>query len=293
MICWARTAFVFLGAASLLAPMSARNALAQVADTLPRASTPARDSGNAADQPQREALLPPALGPMDVWVTSVPHGLTLHFAPEPEPDRARDPHWIQIWPAKGVKTADPNSGWGNSPSPFEAPDARSEAGALLVRDVKPGRYIVGVGPLRLEGMQDESLALRGLVSPVPARGLGGRTRATEGILAYSVEKKPDAPLRVVVLAFDSSAALRESATQVDVEGVEKLYPSADRYDVDPTDVQRQLAGIFSQPAIDKAVELLRRGGKLRMVRGDVKIVAEVEPGGKLRRQQWINPPKGK
>lgn len=101
-----RIAILFFGAASLLAPMSQEDSLAQCVGARPEASAPALHASKPAAEPRREALMPPALGAGDVWITRVPHGLTVSFASEPEPDQVHDPKWVRIWPLKGVKKRD-------------------------------------------------------------------------------------------------------------------------------------------------------------------------------------------
>ena len=149
---------------------------------------------------------------------------------------------------------------------------------FLLQDMKPGNYLLGISPIIAlhpnfkRGDIDNTLTVNSIVvfGGVPT-GYPPPKEASKGAAIYSITKKENTPLRVIVLAYSQDAGLEE---------LKPLYPVDDVFQFDEpgflADLKKKTAGLFSEARCNDIVSLLRRGGKIAVTFGDIKIVSEIK-----------------
>jgi TonB family protein len=149
---------------------------------------------------------------------------------------------------------------------------------FLLQDIKPGNYLLGIAPIIAlhpnfkRGDIDNTLTVNSIVvfGGVPS-GYPPPKEASKGAAIYFITKKENTPLRVIVLAYSQDAGLEE---------LKPLYPADDVFRFDEpgflADLKKKTASIFSETQSNDIVSLLRRGGKIVVTFGDIKIMSEIK-----------------
>ena len=200
--------------------------------------------------------------PGSILVLSVPGKLKVYFGENTDKKEPEKSGWV---PMK------------KSDSLIELKNLMGET-PLLLQDIKPGNYLLGIAPIIAlhpdfkRGDIDNTLTVNSVVvfGGVPT-GYPPPKEASKGAAIYSVTKKENTPLRVIVLAYSQDAGLEE---------LKPLYPADDVFQFDEqgflADLKKKTAGIFSETQANDIVSLLRRGGKIVVTFGDIKIMSEIK-----------------
>ena len=200
--------------------------------------------------------------PGSILVLSVPNKLKIYFGENTEKKEPEKTQWVPM--KKSHPLIDEKNLKGETP--------------LLIQDMKPGNYLLGIAPIIAlhpnfkRGNIDSTLTVNSIVvfGGVPT-GYPPPKEASKGAAIYSITKKENTPLRVIVLAYSQDAGLEE---------LKPLYPADDVFQFDEpgflADLKKQTATLFSESQSNDIVSLLRRGGKIVVTFGDIKIMSEIK-----------------
>jgi len=200
--------------------------------------------------------------PGSILVLSVPNKLKIYFGENTEKKEPEKTQWVPM--KKSHPLIDEKNLKGETP--------------LLIQDMKPGNYLLGIAPIIAlhpnfkRGNIDSTLTVNSIVvfGGVPT-GYPPPKEASKGAAIYSITKKENTPLRVIVLAYSQDAGLEE---------LKPLYPADDVFQFDEpgflADLKKQTATLLSESQSNDIVSLLRRGGKIVVTFGDIKIMSEIK-----------------
>jgi TonB family protein len=200
--------------------------------------------------------------PGSILVLSIPGKLKVYFGENTEKKEPEKTQWVPM------KESHPL---------IEEKNLKGET-PLLLQDIKPGNYLLGIAPIIAlhpnfkRGNIDNTLTVNSIVvfGGVPT-GYPPPKEASKGAAIYSVTKKENTPLRVIVLAYSQNAGLEE---------LKPLYPADNVFQFDEpgflADLKKQTATLFSESQSNDIVSLLRRGGKIVVTFGDIKIMSEIK-----------------
>jgi protein TonB len=148
---------------------------------------------------------------------------------------------------------------------------------LLLQDMKPGNYLLGISPIIVLDRNfkmreiDRSLTVKSLVvfGGVPP-SYPPPKEDSKGAVVYSVTKEENTPLRVIVLAYSDDTGLEE---------LKARYPADEVFQFDEQgfleDLKKQTSTLLSPSQSQDIVSLLRRGGRIAVNFGDIKIVSQI------------------
>jgi hypothetical protein len=208
--------------------------------------------------------------------------------PAGRPVVARDLFEIQTVPAGltiyvGVDTSTtkPDSGWVQivSPHPLLTAAQRRGTTPLTLKDIKPGRYLIGVSEVPLlnrdfqpMGYSDPILPLAAIAPSHPLTNVmpGRRLDApVVGAYVYRFTVTESGPRRLIIL----------SKPDLTLSTLDSLYPKKAAFSFDTVafeaEWQRKTAGSVSPTDTRLVIGLLRRGGKCMVVKGDLRYAAQV------------------
>jgi hypothetical protein len=242
----------------------------------------------SAAAPQRPAArTPPRPGQTTLEILSIPSGLRVHLRPDTATGGGADSGWADL-----VEN-----------NPVFAQASYRGVTPLVLRNLRPGRYVLAISPLTLrerdgrrsmrlyydQGVRtrtltnvprdgsaltvDPALQVRAFISLTPLSTLE-RSRPTEdvsGAVVYSIEV--DRPTRQRLLVLHSWVQ--------PLEVLDSLYPrdAVFRFDTASfaSEVSQRTGSFFSQEEQQRVVRLMRRGGKVAVRRGDLLFVAVLKP----------------
>jgi TonB family protein len=199
--------------------------------------------------------------PGSILVLTIPSKLKVYFGENTDKKEPEKSSWVPM--KKNHPLIEEKNLMGETP--------------LLLQDIKPGNYLLGISPIIAlhpnfkRGDIDNTLTVNSIVvfGGVPS-GYPPPKEASKGAAIYSITKKENTPLRVIVLAYSQDAGLEE---------LKPLYPADDVFRFDEpgflADLKKKTAGIFSETQANDIVSLLRRGGKIVVTFGDIKIMSEI------------------
>jgi|GEM_PF-1691499 len=208
----------------------------------------------------KKALLEP--DPGSILVLTIPSKLKIYFGENTDKKEPEKSKWVPM------KKSHPL---------IEEKNLKGET-PFLLQDMKPGNYLLGIAPIIAlhpnfkRGDIDNTLTVNSLVvfGGVPS-GYPPPKEASKGAAIYSIQKKENTPLRVIILAYSQDSGLEE---------LKPLYPADDVFQFDEpgflSDLKKKTAGLFSETRCNDIVSLLRRGGKIAVSFGDIKIVSEIK-----------------
>jgi TonB family protein len=200
--------------------------------------------------------------PGSILVLTIPSKLKVYFGENTDKKEPEKSSWVPM--KKNHPLIEQKNLMGETP--------------LLLQDIKPGNYLLGISPIIAlhpnfkRGDIDNTLTVNSIVvfGGVPT-GYPPPKEASKGAAIYSITKKENTPLRVIVLAYSQDAGLEE---------LKPLYPADDVFRFDEpgflADLKKKTASIFSETRCNDIVSLLRRGGKIAVTFGDIKIVSEIK-----------------
>ena len=203
--------------------------------------------------------------PGSILVLTIPAQLKVYWGPDDQKDTQLEKEKSSLVPIK------------KSHPLIEEKNLKGET-PFLLQDIKPGNYLLGISPIIAlhpnfkRGNIDSTLTVNSIVvfGGVPT-GYPPPKEASKGAAIYSVTKKENTPLRVIVLAYPQDAGLEE---------LKPLYPADDVFQFDEpgflADLKKQTATLFSESQSNDIVSLLRRGGKIVVTFGDIKIMSEIK-----------------
>jgi len=196
-------------------------------------------------------------------IYTVPPGLKVYISPDTDAaPPARDPN-------KGTPLVEKHA----------AVDERNFKGVTPVTvAVPPGRYLLAVAPIMLldanyeMGAIDQSQAARALVSFEPLSKPASFKDGLTGAAIYEVTRDASPRQVLVVLACGLDTPL---------ETLEAAYPPEPTFSFDVQQLRKELLEAkLPEPDLERVVSLLRRGGRTRVVRGDLGWWIAIQPGGK-------------
>jgi TonB family protein len=200
--------------------------------------------------------------PGSILVLSVPNKLKIYFGQDNDKKEPEKSKWVPM--KKSHPLIDEKNLKGETP--------------LLLEDMKPGNYLLGVSPIIVldrnfkRGEIDSTLTVKTLVifGGVPT-SYPPPKKDSKGAAIYSITKKENTPLRVIVLAYPGGASLEE---------LKARYPADDVFEFDEqgflADLKKQTSTLLSESQCSDIVSLLRRGGKIAVNFGDIKIVGQIK-----------------
>jgi len=154
---------------------------------------------------------------------------------------------------------------------------------VLVRNVKPGKYLLGIVPIRIVDREhrvadiDRTMIIRGFVSHTPLQELPRWRKEVMGAAVYSITKEETSPQRIVILAVHPTTSLAK---------LDSLYPAESFFRFDETAYLGELKSrqdvpkdFFSGYEQLQVVTLLRRGGKIVYGKGDFVFLSEIAGDG--------------
>lgn len=201
-------------------------------------------------------------------VLSIPSGLEVYFGPDA---------------GQGAATAATEKGY----VPLEAKHALISKNFLKgftpisLHNVKPGKYLMGIAPVIIidrnfnRGIVDTTLNIRSLVSYMPLSLLMPPLKEdVEGAVIYSVNLDGPGPHRVIIVNTPQNAT---------IDTLSSIYPKESLFNFDEaifmTEMKQCTAKLFSENESRKIIELLHRGGKVTIQKGDIKFVAQIKLDG--------------
>jgi TonB family protein len=211
----------------------------------------------------KKALTEP--DPGSILVLSIPAQLKVYWGPDEQKETQLEKEKSNLVPIK------------KSHPLIEEKNLKGET-PLLLQDMNPGNYLLGIAPIIAlhpnfkRGDIDNTLTVNSIVvfGGVPT-GYPPPKEASKGAAIYSITKKENTPLRVIVLAYSQDAGLEE---------LKPLYPADDVFQFDEqgflADLKKQTATLFSESQSNDIVSLLHRGGKIVVTFGDIKIMSEIK-----------------
>ncbi|TAL68468.1 MAG: hypothetical protein EPN82_10785 [Bacteroidetes bacterium] len=208
----------------------------------------------------------PGLKDNELLVTTIPLGLKIFLAPDKDSLKTTIiSSNLQIQSSNYL--IDSNNFKGYSP--------------IILKDIKPGKYLLAVEPvqiidaqLKLSGI-DESMKPSALVSTdiYPSMKPSDK-KGMYGAIVYSYEKSIVKGDRIIILSFPH---------ELPIIKMEQYYPSADKFVFDDVELKKEIKKSgFSTKEINKAIELLHRGGKIRLNGKDVSLFIEIQNNGSWR-----------
>lgn len=210
----------------------------------------------------------PSVGPNDMWISSIPPGMKVYVAPEAEEAEAEQSSAEEGWTpllAEHYVISDKNLK-GTTP--------------IRLRNVNPGNYLVAIAPIAIldrelnsTGTADPTMTIKALVrffplaSPQDMEAIRSGRVNPEGAFVYSIRKEPDESKPVIILAIPD-----ESSAEV----LDSLYPKGQNFEFDNEALKEDLRQRHvSESDIPSCLELLHRGGKVRVKRGDLRWIVEI------------------
>lgn len=211
----------------------------------------------------------PTSEPNAILLMSVPGGLRVYLGPD---------------------TVKSNSGQENEVGlgmdhPIIAEKYMKGTTPVLVRNVRPGKYLLGIVPIRIVDREhrvadiDKTMIVTGFVSHTPLQELPRSRKEVMGAAIYSITKEETYPHQILVLAIHPSTSLAK---------LDSLYPATPRFHFDETAFLQELRerpdmpkSFFTEDDQHQVVNLLRRGGKVVFSKGDFTFLSEI-----TRDAQW-------
>ena len=208
-----------------------------------------------------------------IWIHSVPSGLDVYLAPDtessPSEQKPDDAGWTTV--VENHPVIDKRFLKGKTP--------------VLIHNVSPGKYLLGIAPVKLLDKQgpcdcDATLKAKVFVSFVPLTSdLFDNVRSgrivVKGAVVYSITKEVVDPQRVVVLAIPQDTV---------IDALDPFYPPNPSFSFDEVLLAKELTeashNVLPEGEIQKTVSLLRRGGKVILTKGDVRFLIEILSDGK-------------
>lgn len=205
--------------------------------------------------------------PGSILVLSVPSGLKVYFGSDSGGGGADEKGWVSF----------------EEEHPIIAETNLKGVTPVLIRNVKPGRYLIGIAPIllidstRSHKETDPTLPAKAFVSAtkLPAAAFGGeRFEGIKGAAVYSVIRESTAAQRVIVLA------VRDDAT---LEALDSIYPRETNITFDEAkyagELKERTLTLFTDEEAKRVIDLLKRGGKVVVTRGDLRFLSEIALDG--------------
>jgi len=196
-------------------------------------------------------------------ILSIPAGLKVYLMPDTGLTDTKGEEWIQI--ATSHPSIDQRFYKGTTP--------------VVLQNITSGKYFLGITPLKFLDRTrlseiDETLPVKAYVSSSP---IDPNSTNTSGAVIYSITKVDSIGQRFIVLATPQDMIL---------DSLDSVYPTKSMFSFDEVKLAKELTedkritSVFSEPEIQKTIALLRRGGKVRLVKSNRKVIIEILPDGK-------------
>ena len=199
--------------------------------------------------------------PGSILVLSIPSKLKIYFGQDTDTKETVKSKWVPM--KKSHPLIDEKNLKGETP--------------LLLQDMKPGNYLLGISPIIVLdrnfkwGEIDATLTVKSFVvfGGVPS-SYPPPKKDSKGAAIYSITKKENTPLRVIVLAYPEGASLEELKARYPADDLFEFYEQGFL-----DDLKKQTSTLLSESQSKDIVSLLRRGGKIAVTFGDIKIVGQI------------------
>jgi hypothetical protein len=237
---------------------------------------PTNDANSQIAKKQISSIL--KAEPNAILVMSVPSGLKVYFGPD-NGERSDQEGFVPIKTTHPIITQKYFKG----------------VTPLLIRNVKPGNYLLGIAPLKIldrncnKGNIDETLTEIAMVSskPLPIPLSPPLKEEIYGAIIYSINRETKDPQRVIVIAVPQNASLTE---------MDFLYPVIPAFQFDESmflkELKQRTKTLFTEDEHQKIIKLLSRGGKIILTTGDIKLVSEITLESKWTIETYLRKPKG-
>ena len=210
---------------------------------------------------QRQSL--PAQSQQDtLWIASVPAGLKVYLVPDSETAADKKEENDRVPLVEKHSVVEERNFKGVTP---------------LTLRVASGKYLVAVAPVMLldknyqTGQVDPILRPRAMVAFESPKDPKSFQDGLTGAVIYPVEKLNGITQKLVLLAQGSDATL---------DTLEATYPTGNNFSFDNDFVSKKLIEAnIPQGDLSRVLSLLHRGGKLMLVRGDIRWGIEVSNDG--------------
>jgi hypothetical protein len=208
----------------------------------------------------------PGLKDNELLITTIPLGLKIYLAPDKDSLKS-----ILISSNLQIQSShyliDSINLKGHSP--------------IILRDIKPGKYLLAVEPVKVIDDKlklsdiDESMKPSALVSTDMYPNFSANDKkGMFGAVVYSFEKSTNKGERIIILSIPH---------ELPIAKMEQFYPSASKFVFDDIELKREIkSNGFNNKEINKAIELLHRGGKIRLNGKDVSLFIEIQNNGSWR-----------
>ena len=208
----------------------------------------------------------PGLKDNEILITTIPLGLKIYLAPDKDSLKSTlISSNLQIQLSHYV--IDSTNFKGYSP--------------LILKEVKPGKYLLAVEPVKIidEKLKlsdiDESMKPSALVSSDTYPNMTANDKkGMFGAIVYHYEKSTSNGERLIILSVPH---------ELPITKMEQFYPSAEKFVFNDVELKKEIKSSgFSNKEINKAIELLHRGGKIRLNGKDVSLFIEIQNNGSWR-----------
>ncbi|OGU17000.1 MAG: hypothetical protein A2X61_07555 [Ignavibacteria bacterium GWB2_35_12] len=152
---------------------------------------------------------------------------------------------------------------------------------LILKDIKPGKFLIAVEPVKIIDDKlklsdiDESMKPTALVSTdvFPNMATSDK-KGMFGAIVYFYEKGAVKGERIIILSVPH---------ELPIAKMEQYYPSASKFVFDEVELKKEIKNNgFNNKETNKAIELLHRGGKIRLNGKDVSLFIEIQNNGSWR-----------
>ncbi|MBI5325213.1 MAG: hypothetical protein HZB41_08085 [Ignavibacteriae bacterium] len=134
---------------------------------------------------------------------------------------------------------------------------------LVMKDVKPGKYLIGIEPVKIidEKLKlsdiDESMKPSALISAdIYPNITSADKKGMYGAIIYSLDKDFVNGERIIILSFPH---------ELPISKMEQYYPPKSKFVFDEVELKKEIKkNGFSNKEINIAIDLLHRGGKIRL-----------------------------
>jgi hypothetical protein len=202
-----------------------------------------------------------------ILILSIPSGKQVHLAPDMgKNEDEKEEGWTPV--VDSHKVLDENNLKGTTP--------------LLLRNMKPGKYLVGISPIVVMGrnrrlgeieidstLKAESIVVYGGV-PMPMDILN---KDRQGAVVYSIQKEALKSLQVIIIAYPKKKGLN-------LNELKNIYPDDEVFEFNEpdfvSDFKFKAGALVTENQINDITALLKRGGKIAFYTGDFIIHAEIE-----------------
>ncbi|MCL5991079.1 MAG: hypothetical protein M1419_03140 [Bacteroidetes bacterium] len=208
----------------------------------------------------------PGLKDNEILITTIPLGLKIYLAPDKDSLKSTlISSNLQIQSSNNL--IDSSNFKGYSP--------------LVLKDIKPGKYLLAVEPVKIIDDKlklsdiDESMKPSALVSTdVFPNMTANLKKGMYGAIVYSYEKSSVKGERIIILSVPH---------ELPITKMEQYYPSSEKFVFDDVELKKEIKKSgFSTKEINKATELLHRGGKIRLNGKEVSLFIEIQNNGSWR-----------